>query len=169
MNNKVAVGVALACLFSMVVLEAQGGETRWLGSLSSDGGTTSNVSVTYDAGCYPLTDGGPGVVTDGGTACQAGSDAGYNLTAAWAIPAGAKITVDCTGEARLLTDSFTVATTGVKKGVRVAGGQLFPTSVGRALTTIDGGSGGLRFPTAVVSMVADAGVTCDFFERSGTE
>ena len=84
-------------------------------------------------------------------------------TAFW-IPFGSKLTMECSREARILTDSTSVSV----DGVRVAGDTLFPTSVSAPLATQpDSG-----WPTAVIAVIstqADAGVTCDLWQRSGTE
>lgn len=128
------------------------GENRFLGTLRSSGTSVSNLTNQVTG---TLSDGGSGLVTD-----------------AFGIPAGAKITIDCDAEAKLLVDSLTVARSGTKKGLRVAATTLLPTSVGAALSTVDAGAGLAPSATAVVSVIstaADAGVNCDFWQRTGNE
>lgn len=131
---------------------ALAGENRFLGTLRSTGASVSNITNRVTG---TLSDGGSGLVTD-----------------AFVIPTGAKITVDCDAEAKLLVDSLSVARSGSTKGLRVAATTLLPTSVGPARGTVDAGAGVPPASTAVVSVIstaADAGVNCDLWQRTGNE
>ena len=83
---------------------------------------------------------------------------------------GIKVTMDCDAAARVLTDASATALTGSTKGVRVALTTLFPTSVGKFLTTVTSTDGGLAGPTSLIAIIpVSGGATCDVWARLGTE
>lgn len=86
-----------------------------------------------------------------------------NLTTAapFAIPPGAKITVNCSAAVNMLTDNTVTAASGATKGLPIPASTNFPTSVGSSLSLLSG------VPTAVVAVFGTG--TCDFWERAGTE
>lgn len=86
-----------------------------------------------------------------------------NLTTAapFAIPPGVKITVSCSAAVNMLVDNLSTAASGATKGLPVPASTNFPTSVGRALSTLSSN------PTAVVAVFGTG--TCDFWQRDGNE
>lgn len=100
-----------------------------------------------------------------GTATMTGASI-TNLTTAvpFKIPPGAYLTVRCSADVQMLADSLTVsASTLGTKGLTVPASTNFPTSSGRALAQLSTG------PTAVFALIGTAAVTCDFWQRTGTE
>lgn len=93
-----------------------------------------------------------------------------NLTTAapFAIPFGAKLTLECDAEVRTLSDSLTVSRDGgADKGVRVAPDMLFQTSVSSPRGTFDAG---FPLPVGVIAIIPTGGdAGCDVWQRSGTE
>lgn len=89
-----------------------------------------------------------------------------NTNSFW-IPFHSRITVYCDYTARLLTDAAAVTPGGANRGVPVAAGTLFPTSVGAPTWTTDAGLPSASI--ALVSSVADGGFVCEVWRRSGTE
>jgi hypothetical protein len=89
-----------------------------------------------------------------------------NVTTAapFQIPAGAKLTINCSAAVQVLTDSTTVSvgTTGTK-GLPVGATSNFPTSVGQARSTVNGN------PSAVIAFIGTAATTCDIWLRDGAE
>ena len=97
-----------------------------------------------------------------GAIVVSGSSLNNTTTAApFVIPGGAKITVVCTAAVNILVDNLSTATSGATKGLPVASGAIFPTSVGKTLTTISGQW------TALIAIIGTG--TCDIWQRSGTE
>jgi hypothetical protein len=123
---------------------AWAGESRFLGTIYSRGTSVTNRTTQASL-----------------------SDGGLVDNSFW-IPFAAKLTMECDGEARLLTDATVVSRDGgTDKGVRVTEDTLFPTSVSGPLGTTDAG-----LPTAIIAIISsasDAGVACDVWQRSGTE
>lgn len=94
-----------------------------------------------------------------------------NLTTAvpFAVPPGAFLTIYCDASGRLLTDSTSVAATGVTKGLPVSALTYFPTSVGSSNTTTVTISS-VVFRTALLAWISTTGTTnCDVWQRAGTE
>jgi len=133
------------CIAALVSLVSFAGENRFLGTIRAG-----------------LNDGGPS------SANNTNTDAG-----AFAIPAGVKITANCSVPVSMLVDNLTTADSGVLKGLPIPASTNFPTSVGRFITTTglsllsDGGWTGTAVQTSVVSIYG-AG-TCDLWQRSGDE
>jgi hypothetical protein len=97
-----------------------------------------------------------------GAIVVSGSSLNNTTTAApFVIPGGAKITVVCSASVNLLVDNLSTATTGATKGLPIAANSIFPTSVGKTLTTISGQV------TAVIAVIGTA--TCDVWLRDGNE
>ncbi|MBL0304409.1 MAG: hypothetical protein IPQ23_22410 [Cytophagaceae bacterium] len=86
-----------------------------------------------------------------------------NLTTAapFAIPAGSKLTINCTAAMNVLMDSTSTATTGATKGLPVPASTNFPTSAGKALASVSGS------PSAVMAVIGTG--TCDVWQRDGNE
>jgi hypothetical protein len=97
-----------------------------------------------------------------GAIVVSGSSLNNTTTAApFIIPSGAKVTVVCSAAVNMLVDNMSTATTGSTKGLPIAANAIFPTSVGRNLTTISGQG------TAVIAVIGTA--TCDVWLRDGSE
>jgi hypothetical protein len=97
-----------------------------------------------------------------GAIVVSGSSLNNTTTAApFVIPGGAKITVVCSAAVNMLVDNLSTATTGATKGLPIPANSIFPTSVGKTLTTISGA------PTALVDVIGTA--TCDVWQRDGNE
>jgi hypothetical protein len=81
--------------------------------------------------------------------------------APFVIPAGAKITVVCTAAVNMLVDNLSTAASGATTGLPIPATTIFPTSVGRNLSTVSG------VPTAVVAVFGTG--TCSYWQRDGNE
>jgi hypothetical protein len=142
MKRLIAAAVALTAALTATL--ALAGESRFLGTIYSRGASASNRTTQVTL-----------------------SDGGLSENAFW-IPFGAKLTAYCDGDGRMLTDSLTVSRDGgSNRGIPVAGLTLFPTSVSAPLATTDA-----SIPTSVISIISnadDAGIGCEFWQRSGTE
>lgn len=80
------------------------------------------------------------------------------------IPANAYLTISCSAAVQMLTDAFVVSTATLgTKGVPIPATALFPTSVGPFRSSIVG------VQTAVIAFIGTAAVTCDVWQRLGTE
>jgi hypothetical protein len=86
-----------------------------------------------------------------------------NLTTAapFAIPPGAKFTVNCTAAVNMLVDNLSTSTSGATKGLPIPASTNFPTSCGRALGAVN------NSPSCVVAITGTA--TCDAWLRDGNE
>ena len=97
-----------------------------------------------------------------GAIVVAGSSLNNTTTAApFVIPGGAKITVVCSAAVNMLVDNLSTAASGATKGLPIGANSIFPTSVGKTLTTISGAS------TALVAVIGTG--TCDIWQRDGSE
>ncbi len=143
--------MVLACLVFArmeVVPEAAAGE-RFLGKMEVyDAGTTSNRCTGYVA---------------------------YASPTAFVVPPKAKISIQCDSASHVLTD---VANVDAGRGIALAAGQFFTTSINGAQTlscrafNSDGGSAGhiVTYTGSWVTMSADsASATCNVYERDGFE
>lgn len=86
-----------------------------------------------------------------------------NLTTAapFAIPPGAKLTVNCGAAVNMLVDNLSTAASGATKGVPIPASTNWPTSCGRALGNVS------AVPSCVIAVIGTA--TCGFWLRDGTE
>lgn len=135
---------AAAFVVGLAATLAFAGESRFLGTIYSRGASASNRTTQVTL-----------------------SDGGLSANDFW-VPFGAKLTVYCDGDGRMLTDSLTVSRDGgTNRGIPMVAATLFPTSVSAPLATTDAG-----IPTAVLSVISnadDAGIGCEVWQRSGTE
>lgn len=86
-----------------------------------------------------------------------------NLTTAapFIIPAGQKVTVNCSAAVNMLVDNQAATASGAGMGLPIPASTNFPTSVGKAIGLLNGS------PTAVVAVLGTG--TCNYFLRDGTE